>query len=62
VVRFIEDNWLGGARIGTDTNDNWAGTLDNMFNFSNPKGGQYQLDPTTGETKSSGQNNQGQNN
>ena len=51
VVRFIEDNWLGGERIGSDSNDNWAGTLTNMFDFSHPHGGQYQLDPSTGEKK-----------
>jgi phospholipase C len=51
VVRFIEDNWLGGERIGSDSNDNWAGALSNMFDFSHPHGGQFQLDPSTGEKK-----------
>src|SRR5579864_2449576 len=34
VVKFIEDNWLGGERIGNGSADAWTGTLDNMFNFS----------------------------
>lgn len=33
VVRFIEDNWLNGQRIGQGSFDAVAGTLDNMFNF-----------------------------
>jgi phospholipase C len=51
VVRFIEDNWLSGQRVGTDSDDNWAGTLTNMFDFAHPHGGQFQLDPSTGEKK-----------
>ncbi len=49
ILRFIEDNWLGGERI-TGSFDALAGTLDNMFNFTNPhNSGGYQLDPSTGE-------------
>ncbi len=33
VVRFIEDNWLDGQRIGQGSFDAIAGTLDNMFAF-----------------------------
>ena len=33
VVQFIEDNWLGGQRIGGGAADATAGTLDNMFSF-----------------------------
>jgi phospholipase C len=34
VVRFIEDNWLGGARIGQGSNDANAGSIMNLFNFA----------------------------
>jgi len=49
VVRFIEDNWLGGARIGNGAEDAFAGTLDNMFDFDHPQGPKLFLDPSTGE-------------
>jgi phospholipase C len=49
VVRFIEDNWLGGKRIGQGSFDATAGSIMNMFNFSGtgdaPK---LFLDPTEG--------------
>jgi phospholipase C len=49
ILRFIEDNWLGGQRI-TGSFDAIAGTLNNLFDF---KGGAsnkgiYLLDPNTG--------------
>jgi phospholipase C len=34
VVRFIEDNWLGGQRLGGGSFDATAGSIMNMFNFS----------------------------
>ncbi|CAB3725397.1 Phospholipase C 3 [Paraburkholderia phenoliruptrix] len=34
VVRFIEDNWLGGQRIGGGSFDATAGSIMGMFNFS----------------------------
>lgn len=33
VVRFIEDNWLGGQRIGQGSNDAAAGSIMGMFDF-----------------------------
>jgi phospholipase C len=51
VLRFIEDNWELGL-IGNGSYDKWAGTLDNMFDFSHPARGKSTaliLDPTTGE-------------
>jgi phospholipase C len=49
ILRFIEDNWRLG-RIGNQSYDALAGTLDNMFDFkdggSAPK---LFLDPVTGE-------------
>jgi len=32
-VRFIEDNWLGGQRIGQGSNDATAGSIMGMFDF-----------------------------
>ena len=53
-IRFIEDNWLGGQRLGNGSFDALAGSLNNMFNFKNPTNqGMYILDPTTGEVASS---------
>jgi phospholipase C len=34
VVRFIEDNWLGGQRIGQGSNDATTGSIMNMFDFT----------------------------
>jgi len=34
VVRFIEDNWLGGQRIGQGSNDANAGSIMGMFDFN----------------------------
>ncbi|MDB5830395.1 MAG: phosphoesterase, partial [Caballeronia sp.] len=36
VVRFIEDNWLNGARLGGGSFDATAGSINGMFNFSGP--------------------------
>jgi phospholipase C len=49
VVRFIEDNWLHGARIGGGSFDSTAGSLQGMFDFN--AGGSTAallLDPQTG--------------
>jgi phospholipase C len=50
VVRFIEDNWLHGARIGGGSFDAAAGSLEGMFDFTgtgnNPT---VLLNPQTGE-------------
>ena len=49
ILRFIEDNWLGGQRINGSF-DSLAGTLNNMFDFKNPaRRDSIQLDPNTGE-------------
>ncbi|HVW52204.1 MAG TPA: alkaline phosphatase family protein [Trinickia sp.] len=34
IVRFIEDNWLGGQRIGGGSFDASAGSINSMFDFS----------------------------
>ncbi|AJX69604.1 phospholipase C [Burkholderia pseudomallei] len=49
VVRFIEDNWLGGQRIGGGSFDATAGDMRDLFDFSGAvnKTPLY-LDPTLG--------------
>ena len=49
VLRFIEDNFLGGERIGQGSFDALAGSLDNMFNFNKSREDDLQLDPKTGQ-------------
>jgi hypothetical protein len=34
VVRFIEDNWLQGQRIGQGSDDAKAGSIMGMFDFN----------------------------
>jgi len=54
VIRFIEDNWLGGQRIGGGSNDAIAGSIMGMFNFNaSPNLTPYYLNPTTGRKLSS---------
>ena len=47
IIRFIEDNWLGGQRIGGGSFDQLAGPIDNMFDFSGSNG-VLLLDTNTG--------------
>jgi phospholipase C len=50
VVRFIEDNWLGGERIGQGSFDAVTNSITNMFDFAGKKRAPHLLlDPTTGE-------------
>ena len=49
IVRFIEDNWLGGQRIPGGSADAWAGSLDNMFDFHSHGDHTLFLKPSTGE-------------
>ncbi|MBV8218035.1 MAG: alkaline phosphatase family protein [Solirubrobacterales bacterium] len=49
VVQFIEDNWLGGQRIGNGAADAAAGTLDNLFSFHGEENPPLFLNPSTGE-------------
>jgi phospholipase C len=49
-IHFIEDNWLGGKRIGNGSFDAISGTLNNMFNFNQrPSSAKLLLDPITGQ-------------
>ena len=52
VVRFIEDNWLNGERLGSGYFDTIAGSIDDMFDFSGPffRTDKLFLNPQTGET------------
>jgi phospholipase C len=49
IVRFIEDNWLGGQRLGGGSFDATAGSIMGMFDFSGGGGNPaLYLDPTFG--------------
>jgi phospholipase C len=55
ILRFIEDVFLSGERIGGGSFDSIAGRLDNMFDFGAgmpQNGGVVLLDDTTGEVAS----------
>ncbi|MGE5290594.1 MAG: phospholipase C [Micromonosporaceae bacterium] len=49
ILRFIEDNWLGGERIGGGSFDALAGSLGNMFSWRHPDFRPLFLNPATGE-------------
>jgi len=48
VLRFIEDNWLGGQRIGQGSFDSYANSLTTMFNFNQISNPGLTLSETTG--------------
>jgi phospholipase C len=55
IIRFIEDTFLASTRIGGGSFDATAGTLNNMFNFTNnvaPNPNVVLLNPTTGVVSS----------
>jgi phospholipase C len=51
VIRFIEDNWLGGERLGEGSFDAASGSIMDMFDFTSTGGrtAAIRLDPATGE-------------
>ena len=51
IIHFVEDNWLGGERIGDGSYDDLSGPLTGMFNFRahTPPAPKLFLNPTTGE-------------
>jgi phospholipase C len=54
IVRFIEDNWLGGQRIGGGSFDATAGDIRSMFDFASAaRTTPLLLDPTLGTPTSS---------
>jgi phospholipase C len=52
IVRFIEDNWLGGQRLSSQSADNSAGSLQDMLDFSQQPTRALLLDPVSGEPTS----------
>jgi phospholipase C len=50
IIHFIEDNWLGGQRIGQGSFDGVANSIAQMFNFTKIRtNGTLFLNPNTGE-------------
>jgi phospholipase C len=49
VVQLIEDNWLGGQRLGNGSADATSGTLANMLRFGQRSNRRLFLDPSSGE-------------
>lgn len=49
VMRFIEDNWLGGQRLGQGSFDAVAGAIDGLFDWTKPDPTPLILDPATGQ-------------
>ncbi|HET7889382.1 MAG TPA: alkaline phosphatase family protein [Bradyrhizobium sp.] len=58
IPQFIEDNWLNGQRIGQGSFDASAGSIMDMFDFSQKKSTKLILDPTFGvvDSKSTDKN------
>lgn len=49
IIHFIEDNWLGGQRIGQGSFDSLANSITQMFDFKHLREDRLFLDPTTGQ-------------
>jgi phospholipase C len=50
VIHFIEDNWLGGQRLGSGSFDGIANSIEQMFSFAKIRtNGTLILNPSTGE-------------
>ena len=49
ILRFIEDNWLGGQRIGGGSFDALADPLGGMLSFRHPDFRPLILNPATGQ-------------
>jgi phospholipase C len=51
ILRFVEDNWLGGTRIGHGSFDTITNSIEQMFDFERPGVNflPFYLDPNTGE-------------
>jgi phospholipase C len=52
ILRFIEDNWLNGQRIGQGSFDAIAGTINSMFDFTQKANAKLILNAATGLPKS----------
>jgi phospholipase C len=59
VVKFIEDNWLSGARLGGGSFDETTGSIMDMFDFSpaTPKAPELRLSPQTGRLQTASSKN-----
>ncbi len=53
ILKFIEDNWLAGERIGGGSFDAGAGRIDGMFDFTDRHASPLYLDPILGTVLSS---------
>ena len=51
ILRFIEDNWLNGQRIGQGSFDAISDPIDNMFDFTKANPRKLVLDPKTGSPR-----------
>jgi phospholipase C len=51
VMRFIEDNWMGGQRLGQGSFDAIAGSIDGLFDWAHPQTATLMLDPASGLPK-----------
>ncbi|MGH9448718.1 MAG: alkaline phosphatase family protein, partial [Terriglobia bacterium] len=49
IIRFVEDNWLHGERIGQGSFDAIANPIDHMLDFKHGDNGKLFLNPVTGE-------------
>jgi phospholipase C len=52
ILRFVEDNWLGGTRLGAGSFDSITNPIDNMFDFERENPGnrdRFILDPSSGQ-------------
>jgi phospholipase C len=50
IIRFVEDNWLGGERIGQGSYDALANSITQMFDFHDLRNSRrLYLNPSTGE-------------
>ncbi|MGA7441195.1 MAG: phospholipase, partial [Candidatus Sulfotelmatobacter sp.] len=55
VIRFIEDNWLGGQRIGQGSFDAIADSISSLFDFHQTVTNDlYILNENTGEPVNTG--------
>ncbi|MDX1430549.1 MAG: alkaline phosphatase family protein, partial [Rhodothermales bacterium] len=48
ILRFIEDHWLDGERMSDISFDRFAGSIEEMFDFSEPSARRLYLDRWTG--------------
>jgi phospholipase C len=62
LLRFVEDNWVAGKRLGGGSFDAITNTIDNMFNFEREQPGNAEaliLDPSTGLVEHDGRGGRG---